>query len=73
MKSLKKRPIQVDIWFLSADYTSMYTPNLEAARFALEGFLPRAGRDYAANRNTDTGSGERKNVSQWLRFQQQQQ
>lgn len=48
----------------------MFEPTIEAASFALEDFLPRAGREYAANRNTDTGPGYRKNVSQfspWVR------
>lgn len=37
---------------------------------ALKDFLPRAGREYAAERNTDTGPGKRRNVSQlspWIR------
>ena len=48
----------------------MFEPSKEAAFFALEDFLPRAGRDYAASRNTDSGPGYRKNVSQlspWVR------
>lgn len=51
-------------------FIDMFEPTLIAARSALESFLPRAGRDYAAERNTDTGPGERKNVSQlspWVR------
>ncbi|MGK0309242.1 MAG: deoxyribodipyrimidine photo-lyase [Lentimonas sp.] len=48
----------------------MFKPSLKAAYSTLEEFLPRAGSDYAANRNTDTQPGERKNVSQlspWVR------
>ena len=36
----------------------------------LQAFLPRAGRAYAANRNYDTGTGTRDNVSclsPWIR------
>lgn len=48
----------------------MFKPSVKAARSALKDFLPRAGRAYAASRNTDTGPEERKNVSQlspWVR------
>ena len=48
----------------------MFKSTKEAAYCALEDFLPRAGRDYASSRNTDTGRGKRKNVSQlspWVR------
>ncbi len=48
----------------------MFEPTLAAARLNLEAFLPRAGHDYAASRNTDTGPGKRINVSQlspWVR------
>ena len=48
----------------------MFKPTSAAATSALESFLPRAGHAYAASRNTDTGPGERKYVSQlspWVR------
>ena len=48
----------------------MFTPTLATATSTLESFLPRAGHAYAAERNTDTGPRERKNVSQlspWVR------
>jgi len=48
----------------------VFEPCKKAAFSALEDFLPRAGRMYAANRNTDTGPSYRKNVSQlspWVR------
>ena len=48
----------------------MFEPYEKAALAALEDFLSRAGREYAASRNTDTGPGDRKNVSQlspWVR------
>ena len=48
----------------------MFEPCKKAALAKLEDFLPRAGREYAANRNTDTGPGYRRNVSQispWVR------
>lgn len=48
----------------------MFKPCKKAALAALEDFLPRAGREYAANRNTDAGPESRKNISQlspWVR------
>ena len=48
----------------------MFKPCSQSALSAREDFLPKAGREYAANRNTDTGPGDRKNVSQlspWVR------
>lgn len=46
-------------------------PTREEALRRLADFVPRAGRDYAANRNFDRGSSERDNVSTlapYLRF-----
>lgn len=46
------------------------TPSRSVGLARLEGFLPRAGRDYAANRNFDLGPDDRSNVSllsPWLR------
>ncbi len=50
----------------------MFTPTRAAALAALEDFLPRAGRDYAERRNTDTGLGldapaHVSRLSPWLR------
>ena len=45
----------------------------EAALAALEDFLPRAGRDYAEQRNHDQGPSHRTNVSllsPWIRVRQ---
>lgn len=49
----------------------MFDTNKFAADAALDSFLPRAGRDYAALRNSDEGPGARKNVSMlspWVRL-----
>ena len=49
----------------------MFKPSKKSAYSQLCDFLPKAGIDYAANRNYDNGAGEHKNVSQlspWLRL-----
>ena len=43
--------------------TQPFDPTREAALAALADFLPRAGRDYAQDRNHDRGPGDRSNVS----------
>ncbi|MGK0463845.1 MAG: deoxyribodipyrimidine photolyase, partial [Lentimonas sp.] len=61
--------IDVSFWEYIESIT-VFEPSIKAAYSTLEEFLPRAGSDYAANRNTDTQPGERKNVSQlspWVR------
>ncbi len=48
-----------------------WSPDLNAARQALQDFLPAAGRDYAAGRNHDPGPGKRGAVSKlspWIRL-----
>ncbi|MGC6455357.1 MAG: FAD-binding domain-containing protein [Coraliomargaritaceae bacterium] len=48
----------------------MFLPTRAAAHEALNQFLPKSGADYAANRNTDYGSGRHENVSTlspWIR------
>ena len=40
-----------------------WTPTRRAALDRLQEFLPRAGRSYATERNTDFGPGRRDNVS----------
>lgn len=48
----------------------IWTPTRAAGLDQLEAFLPRAGRDYARDRNTDRGPQDRSNVSAlspWIR------
>jgi deoxyribodipyrimidine photo-lyase len=40
-----------------------FTPTREAALVRLNDFIPRAGRAYASNRNTDRGPDDRSNIS----------
>ena len=50
--------------------TSAWAPRHDAALRALEGFIPRAGREYAQTRNYDYGPDARSNVSAlspWIR------
>jgi deoxyribodipyrimidine photo-lyase len=42
---------------------TLFAPNRDTALRCLNGFLPRAGRHYAANRNYDLGPEDRSNVS----------
>ena len=47
-----------------------FEPTRAAGLARLAEFVPRAGRDYAAERNTDRGPGDRSNVSTlspWVR------
>jgi len=49
----------------------MWTATRQAAKDALEAFLPRAGREYASSRNYDLGPDARDNVSRlspWIRL-----
>ena len=45
-----------------------YSPTRAAGLAVLDGFIDRAGRDYAATRNYDHGPGDRTNVSMLSRY-----
>jgi hypothetical protein len=55
---------------MTADPSAAFEPTRAAGLARLADFVPRAGRDYAADRNADHGSGDRSNVSTlspWVR------